>query len=504
MTRHMDRLSPQSLHSSQSILRKPVYNPEKHGIGIIHFGIGAFHRAHQAVYTDRVLAKCGGDWRSIGVSLRNKVIRDQLSPQKGLYTLAIKNGSDTDYKVIGSIADVLHAPTNPTAVLNILGNEKIKIVTLTITEKGYCQDPATNALDMGHPNIKHDLKNPEKPRSALGFLYHGLKSRFQTHQSPLTIISCDNLPSNGRVLEALLWQFANGRDPALLNWIKNTIAFPCTMVDRIVPATMPEDRAEFTATTGLIDDGLVKSEVFTQWIIEDKFTTIRPQWEIAGAEFVSDVTPYEDAKLKLLNGSHSALAYLGFLGGYTFIHEAMSNTNFEIFVDYLMKQEAAVSLNALKGFNPSQYADQLTARFKNAALQHKTYQIAMDGSQKLPQRLLGTIRHNLQNDLPYEACSLAVAAWIRYITGIDENGTKIIIQDPLAHKFNAITQNCTDDPQSIVENCLAIKEIFGDDLSRQPDFKKKLIFWLNRLLNEGSKKTISYFVQYNIIRSNVP
>jgi len=496
MTRNSDRLSSQSLRSCRGIFQKPAYNPADHGIGILHLGLGAFHRAHQAVYTDTALAKCGGDWRSVGVSLRHKDVRNQLSPQNGLYTLAIKDGRDTDYKIIGSIADILHAPSNPAAVLTILGRKNIKIVTLSITEKGYCLHPATNRLNREHPDIQHDMINPEAPRSAIGFLYYGLKARFQTHQSPLTIISCDNLPSNGRILEALLGQFADGKDPALTEWIKNNIAFPCTMVDRIVPATTPKDRADFTAATGLIDEGLVKSEPFTQWVIEDRFATIRPEWEIAGAEFVPDVTPYEVAKLRLLNGSHSALAYLGFLGSYTFIHEAMDNPDFEAFVDHLMKKEAAVSLGKSVGLNLIQYADKLKIRYKNTALQHKTYQIAMDGSQKLPQRLLETIRHNIKNNLPCEACSLAVAAWIRYVSGTDENGTEIIIQDPLADKFKVITQRCKNDPQSLVEACLSITDIFGHDLPYHTDFKKKVIFWLNHLMNEGSKQTISYFMQH--------
>jgi len=500
MTRNIDRLSCQVLRSGGEVLQKPAYNPANHGIGILHLGIGAFHRAHQAVYTDTVLAKCGGDWRSIGISLRHEDVRNQLSPQDGLYTLAIKNGRNTDYRIIGSIADIIHAPSNPASVLTILASEKIKIVTLSVTEKGYCHDPATNMLNREHPDIQHDMINPEAPRSAIGFLYYGLKARFQTHQKPLTIISCDNLPSNGKLLEALLQQFAEEKDPDLLDWIKYNIAFPCTMVDRIVPATTDEDRAAFTAATGLIDKGLVKSEAFTQWVIEDKFAAIRPEWEIAGAEFVPDVTPCEEAKLRLLNGSHSALAYLGFLGGYTFVHEAMDNPDFEAFVDYLMKKEAAVSLKTSTRSRLVPYADNLKTRYKNTALQHQTYQIAMDGSQKLPQRLLETIRYNIKNELPYEACSLAVAAWIRYITGIDEKGIKIIIKDPLADRFKAITLHCKNDPNALVNSCLSITDIFGHDLPCRTDFKKKLIFWLTQLMNKGSKKTVSYFLQHIIAK----
>ncbi|MBL4894406.1 MAG: mannitol dehydrogenase family protein [Emcibacter sp.] len=489
------RLTSTSLAHCPSSLHGPGYNPSAYGVGMVHLGIGAFHRAHQAEFTNRVLAKYGGDWRSVGVSLRSGAVRDQLSPQDGLYTLAVKNGVVTAYSVIGSVADVLVAPENPQAVVELLSDEKIKIVTLTITEKGYCQDPSTNRLNLSHPFIQHDLANLNHPKSALGFLVAALKVRFQTHQQPLTIISCDNLPSNGRVLEALLLQFAENTDPALARWIKDNIAFPETMVDRIVPATLVEDRAEFTNATNLIDEGLVKGEPFSQWLIEDKFATPHPEWQHVGVQFVADVQPYEEAKLRMLNGSHSALAYLGYLAGYTFIHETMANPDFNGFADHLMRREAAPSLTPPKELDLEFYAGELKARYENAALQHKTHQIAMDGSQKLPQRLLGIIRHNLKNDLSYTACCLAVAAWMRYVMGTDEQGKPIDVQDPLAEKFKKIALQNGNDPQKLVASYLAVREVFTEDMQHQTAFREKLVLCLGQLLTDGSKKTVADFMQ---------
>lgn len=495
MTSPPKRLTSDQLHHCPDMLHGPGYEPSAHGVSMVHLGIGAFHRAHQAEFTNRVLAKYGGDWRSIGISLRSGAVRDQLSPQDGLYTLAVKNGADTDYSVIGSVAGVLVAPENPQVVVDFLSSEKIKIVTLTITEKGYCQDPSTNALDLSHPDIQHDLAYPDRPKSALGFLVAALKARFQTHQQPLTIISCDNLPSNGRVLEKLLLQFAEHSDPALVRWIKENIAFPETMIDRIVPATLAKDRAEFTNQTNIIDEGLVKGEPFSQWVIENKFATPHPPWDRVGVQFVADVEPYEDAKLRMLNGSHSALAYLGYLAGYTYIHDVMENPDFNGFADHLMRREAAPSLTPPEELDLEFYADELKARYENAAMQHKTYQIAMDGSQKLPQRLLGIIRHNLAHHITCDACCLSVAAWMRYAMGTDEQGKIINVQDPHAEKFKKIAEQNGNDPQKLVEAYLDIREIFSEDIAHQPAFREKLVFWLERLLTDGSKKTVAYFIQ---------
>ena len=363
------RLTSACLPHFPPTLHGPGYDPSAHGVGMVHLGIGAFHRAHQAEFTHRVLAQYGGDWRSIGVSLRSGTVRDQLSPQNGLYTLAVKNDDVTEYTVIGSVADVLVAAEDPQAVVTLISDEKIKIITLTITEKGYYRDPATNRLDLSHPFIQHDLKNLATPKSALGFLVSALRVRFQTHQQPLTIISCDNLPSNGQILETLLLQFAEHTDPALACWIKENITFPKTMIDRIVPATLATDRTAFTAQTNLIDEGLVKAEPFSQWVIEDKFATPHPAWDRVGVQFVTNVEPYEEAKLRMLNGSHSALAYLGYLAGYTYIHEAMGNPDFNGFADHLMRREAAPSLTPPKELDLEIYADALKARYENVAMQ---------------------------------------------------------------------------------------------------------------------------------------
>jgi len=489
------RLSNATLAHLPADFAVPAYDRESCGVGIVHLGIGAFHRCHMAVYTDDALARDGGDWRILGVSLRGPAIRDQLNPQDGLYTVIVKDHGAVSYHVIGSVAGVLYAPDDPAAVIDAMAAKTTHIVSLTVTEKGYCQDPATNNLSESHPDIVHDLANPDTPKSAIGYLVAGLARRRQNGAGPVTIMCCDNLPSNGRVVGRLVRRFAELAHPGLDAWIEANVTFPSTKVDRIVPAMEVRDLDAFTERTGLVDAAVLQTEPFTQWVIEDRFAAGRPDWESAGATLVEDVRPFEEAKLRMLNGSHSALAYLGYLAGCTYVHEAMAIPALRTFVDTFKRREAATSLTIPEGMDIDAYREKLRQRYDNAALQHRTYQIAMDGSQKIPQRLLGTLRHHLRNDGPISACSLAIAAWMRYVMGVDEAGNAIAVQDPLADRFRALADAAGRDAGKLVDAYLGVEEVFGKDLRDNRRFHDELVRWLDRLLNDGAMKTVEYFTR---------
>jgi len=332
-------------------------------------------------------------------------------------------------QVIGAIRDVLVGPEDPQALLTALTDPAVMIVTLTVTEKGYCYDPATTALDEAHPDIVHDLAEPARPRSVPGFLTEALRRRHAAAIPAFTVLCCDNLPHNGRTVAAIVARFAALRDPSLAGFIRNEVLFPATMVDRITPATTEDDRTAISARLGLDDAAPVVTEPFSQWVIEDRFARgLRPDWSIAGAEFVTDVAPYENMKLRLLNGSHSTLAYLGYLAGYETISDAMKDQAYRRLAGGLM-DDAATTLKMPPGADVAAYKRALIERYANPALKHRTWQICMDGSQKLPQRLLGSIRDRLAAGAPIDRLAMGVAGWMRYVAGRDESGREIKVAD---------------------------------------------------------------------------
>jgi fructuronate reductase len=432
------RLSLNALCRLPPDCSRPAYDIGAVRVGILHLGIGAFHRAHQAVYLDDRLAAGEMDWGICGVSLRSPATADALAPQDGLYTMAIRSGAGERLRVIGSIHRILIAPHNPSALLDAMVDPGVRIVSLTVTEKGYCHDPATGDLRTDHPDIAADLARPERPRSTPGVLIEALRRRHAVGVKPFTVLCCDNLPQNGRTVGRILAEFAGARDSGLGRWVENEVACPSTMVDRIVPATGDADRAAIAARVGILDAWPVITEPFTQWVIEDRFGNGCPHFEDAGAELVADVAPYELMKLRLLNGSHSTLAYLGYLAGYETVSDVMEEPIFVRFVQSLMDEEVTPSLSLPAGANVAGYKGLLVERFANPALRHRTWQIAMDGSQKLPQRLLGTIRDRLAVGAPIPRLALGVAAWMRYATGTDERGHPIDVRDPLAERLRSL------------------------------------------------------------------
>jgi len=443
------------------------------------------------MYTEAVIAAGDARWGIVGASLRSPVVRDQLKSQDGLYTLAVRGAEGETLQVIGAIKDVLVAPESPEALLSALTDPAVAIVTLTVTEKGYCYDPATAALDEKHPDIVHDLAEPAKPRTAPGFLVEALRRRRAANVHSFTVLCCDNLPHNGRTVARIVTRFAELSDPQFAHFIRNEIAFPSTMVDRITPATTDADRAAIAARLGCEDAGAVITEPFSQWVIEDRFAGgVRPDWSIAGAEFVSDVVPYENMKLRLLNGAHSTLAYLGYLAGYETVSDTMRDGAYRRLAEGLM-DNAATTLKMPPGADVASYKRALIERFDNPALKHRTWQICMDGSQKLPQRLLGSIRDRLAAGAPVDRLVMGVAGWMRYITGTDERGQPIDVRDPLSARLRQIADGAGLVADRLAPALLAVREIFSAELADDPRFRVAVTDALARIIQKGAKQAVA-------------
>jgi fructuronate reductase len=491
----MNRLN-KSLLSNHSPLSKaqnillPKYPREQLVPGIVHLGIGAFHRAHQAFYTEAVLNQFGGDWGIIGSSLRSASVRDQLVPQDCLYTLVERSSEGEKLQIIGAVVDTLVGPENPAALIASMVQPSIKIISLTVTEKGYCHDPATGNLNPNHPDIQHDLQNLDKPVSAIGYLIAALKKRYEQKQKGFTVLSCDNLPNNGEVLEKVILQFAQKISADFAQWIKQNATFPCTMIDRIVPATTDDDRREIESRLGVRDEAMVVCEPFTQWVIEDKFADGRPQWEKVGVLLVKDVRLFEKIKLRLLNGAHSTMAYCGYLSGLQYISEVMEQPAFVNMIKTYMAREAGETIFAPDGFDIEAYKQQLRDRFSNKSLKHRTWQIAMDGSQKLPQRLLETLREQLKSHGHIDILCLGIAAWIRYVSGVDEKGAPIEVSDPLAKELRAACDANQGNPAAMVKAIVSIQKVFGDDLINESRFIETTSKWLESFYTKGVLNTV--------------
>jgi fructuronate reductase len=484
----MARLSTATMPVQTPDIQLGTYDRSTVTPGIVHLGIGAFHRAHMAAYVDDLLRENPG-WGIIGASLRRPDTRDALAPQDFLYTLAIRDASGTRCRVIGSILDVLDANTQRAQLIETMANPAIRIVSLTVTEKGYCHDPSTGELDENHPDIVHDLAHPDTPISAPGIIVKALAERQKRGLVPFTVMSCDNLPSNGKTAGRIVRRFAEltGGDSELANYVQS-VSFPSTMIDRIVPATTDADREIVNEIIGLEDAWPIMTEPFTQWVIEDDFPAGRPPFETVGAQLVEDVEPFELMKLRMLNGSHSTMAYLGYLAGYQYVNEAIADASIHKLIHGLMTEEAMPTLPMPRA-DLEAYRDQLLARFSNPALKHRTWQIAMDGTQKLPQRLLGTIRDRLKAGAPIDHLALGVAAWMRYVSGTDETGAAIDVRDPLSATFAEKAKAAGRNATALSQSLLGIEAIFGTDLPREERFTRAVEAHLAALFEKGAKAT---------------
>ncbi|MFL4471774.1 mannitol dehydrogenase family protein [Tateyamaria armeniaca] len=431
--------------------------------GIVHLGLGAFFRAFGCVYVADTMAASGGDWGIVGVSLRSPATRDALKPHGWSYASVTLSPEGEKIRDINVLTDVLVAPEDPTKVLAAMADPTIRIVSLTVTEKGYCHNPTTAKLNPDHADIAADLAN-DLPVSAPGFLVRALQMRRAAGHAPFTVLSCDNLPDNGALVRGVVLDLARRIDPELADWIAANARFPSCMVDRITPATTDADIARIAAITGRPGGAPVLHEPFSQWAIEDDFVDgARPDFAAAGAEMVQDVTAHEQMKLRMLNGTHSALAYTGYLAGHDTIAATVADPVFAAYVRTLWA-EIMPAVTPPQGVNLQDYADALFARYANPAIQHRTWQIAMDGSQKLPQRLLGTIRANLDADRPVDGLCIAVASWMRYVGGTDEAGQPIDVRDPLAERLRALSAQ-HDSVEDKVAAFLAVQDVFPPDLA---------------------------------------
>lgn len=400
-------------------VQTPGYDRSAQAAGIVHIGIGAFHRAHQAVYTDDAMNAGDRDWGIIGASLLSGDVAAQLNPQDGLYTVSAHCAAGSELRLIGAVQRVLVAADDPQAVIDAIAASTTHIVSFTVTEKGYLRR-ADGSLDLAAAIDGSSLYR---------FVAAGLAARKAAGLGGVTLLSCDNLAGNGGVLRRLMRDYLAAYHPDLSAWFDGECTCPATMIDRIVPATTDADRVAAEAVLGVRDEGAVVTEAFSQWVIEDDFAGPRPRWERFGAELVADVAPYETAKLRMLNGAHSALAYIGLGRGHEFVHQAIADPDIRPVIERLMREEAAPTIDAAPGQDLNAYADALLDRFANSALNHRLIQIAMDGSQKIPQRWLETLAWHQARGQRCPSLEAAIAAWIAFLRNEHP------VDDPLAEKL---------------------------------------------------------------------
>lgn len=481
-----------SVETLASAVHLPDYPREQLRPRMLHIGFGAFHRAHQAVCADRLAREQQSDWGYIECGINphsSSRLLDDLRGQDHLYSVTeMADGGETT-RVIGVICATADARTDGIeAVIEAMSQPQIAIVSMTVTEKGYCHHPASGQLNLEHPLIQHDLAHPEAPQSLPGVILAAVKRRRERGLPPFSVMSCDNMPENGQVTRRVVVQLAEQQDIGLADYIRQHLTFPSTMVDRIVPAMTPEALETLGEKLGCFDPVAVQCEPFFQWVIEDNFVNGRPAWERAGAELVQDVVPFEEMKLRMLNGSHSFLAYLGYLAGYQHISDCMGDEYFLRAARMLMLEEQAPTLNT-PHVDLTAYADSLIARYQNRAIKHRTGQIASDGTQKLPQRWLASIRWHLAHNSRFDLLALGVAGWIRYVGGVDEQGAAITLNDPLKE---TLAQRVSDsaDGEARIAALLSLQKVFGDDLPANPQFSARVLHFYQLLLQLGAKETV--------------
>ena len=467
----MQRLSPDTLAALPVEVTRPRYDRRQLQAGIVHLGIGAFVRAHLAAVNEQAIAH-SGDMRFgiVGVSMRSADTRDALAPQAGLYALALRDAAPDgqareQLSVVGNLIELLVAPEDPAAVIERIAHVQTRIVSLTITEKGYCHDPTQGTLLLTHPDVLHDLAHPQRPRSAIGMLVRGLARRRELGHGPVTLMSLDNLRANGDLLRRLVLEFAARVDDGLHQWITLECSFPNSMVDRIVPRSTPADGEAVSQRLGVRDAWPVVAEPYLEWAVEDRFVAGRPRWELGGARLVESAAAFERLKLRMVNATHSALAYLAASAGVATVDAAMAMPGMRGYLQRLIDEEIAPVLGDIPGVDLAAFGAATLLRFSNPALAHQTQQIAMDGSQKLPQRLLSTVRERLAQRQPVDLLALAVAGWWRYLEGRDEPGRAYPIQDPLADALARLRASAPGDARAL----LSFAPVFGE-LGQSPVF----------------------------------
>ena len=471
---------------------RSAYDRTKITPGILHIGVGGFHRAHEAAYIDDLLQLGGSEaWGIIGIGLlpHDAKMRDALLAQHHCYTLVERGEGLTRARVIGSLIEYLLASDAPERVLARMCSPAIKIVSLTITEGGYCILPSTGEFNATEPGIAHDLEHPTTPKTAFGYIVEALRRRRAEGAPPFTILSCDNLQGNGDVARKAALAYAQLLDSDLCEWIAQNVSFPNSMVDRITPATSEADREALHAKFGIEDLWPVVCEPFRQWIIEDKFCNGRPDLERVGVQLVEDVHPYETMKIRLLNASHSAMGYLGYLAGFQTICDTIQDPEFRLYITKLMNEETTPLLPPIPGIDLEQYKKTLIERFSNPAIQDRLTRICLDGSNKLPKFILPSLREGLLKGTPTRRLSLCIASWIRFLTGVDELGNEIVIDDPRAAALTKLAREGGKDPRKILQ----WQEVFGD-LASSEKFVSEVESALVSLYERGARSTITLYL----------
>lgn len=483
-------LSRKNYHALPNFVEQNSYDFANTGVGIVHLGIGAFHRGHQAVYTHDAMHKNGGDWRITGVSLRSASVAKQLNPQDGLFTVSEKSDQSSKTRLITSVKNVLHAQEELQEVINVLAAASTKIVTITVTEKGYHYNMAKACLAENSQDIQHDIANPNRPKTMPGLLLAGIKQRMLlAPHANLSVISCDNLPENGEITRQVIVSLAQHQSQELQEWISTHISFCSSMVDRIVPAVSQEQRQNLATKLGVLDEGMIETESFKQWVIEDNFCTSTPNWQAAGVLIVDDVSVYEKLKLRTLNGAHSALAYMGVMLGYKYIHEAISDPVLLAMTNKLMQEETGKSLNTPKGIDLASYQQAIIERFKNAGIAYRTQQVAMDGSQKMIQRIFAPIMDNLVSSQHQNIniMTSVCAAWMIYLHGKTESGESFDIVDPSAELLINIVNQAKQDSHQLIEAFIE-NDFIPQTLANNERFKSTLLDSLKRIKKMGLRE----------------
>jgi mannitol 2-dehydrogenase len=470
-------------------IQVPKYDRQKVGQSIMHVGVGGFHRAHQAFYMDDLFNQ-GGDpkWGYCGVGLlkHDARMRDVMRSQNCLYTLVERSSEGDKARIIGSIVNFLFAPDDPQKVIEQMASPETPIVSLTITEGGYYIDQSTGELDEKHPDIQYDLAHPHEPRCSFGYILEALDRRRNRGLAPFTLMSCDNIQSNGEVARKMLMAFAELRDPVFRNWMSENCVFPNSMVDRITPATTDEHRDLVKEKFNIEDGWPVMTETFTQWVIEDHFGQGRPAWESVGAQMTTDVLPYEKMKLRLLNASHQALCYIGMLLGYGLVHETMQDQDIRKLVEKMMDEEVTPILSPVPGVDLTDYKKTLIERFANPAIRDQLSRIGIYGSSGIPKFVLPSVEDQLKRGGPIKLLSFTIASWFRYLTGLDDSGKEMPMLDPMAKTLRERAKAAQGDARQL----LGMREVFSEGLANSPAFAKQVSETLRSFYDEGARSAL--------------
>ena len=454
---------------------RPGYDRAALAAGMAHIGVGAFHRCHQADYTEDMLSQRFDRWGVVGINIREPWLGDTLGRQGGLYTRLLKRDDRVEARVVGNLVSIVDSQQDARPALSVLASSEIEVATLTVTEKGYCHRPADGALDGERPEIVHDLAHPEAPDSLPGLLVRALEMRMQSHGRPLTLVSCDNIPANGALLERVVTSLAERRGGGLAAWIRGNAAFPSTMVDRIVPATAAADIEAVERRFGYRDAAVVAGEPFRQWVIENRAAGRMPPWDLAGAAFVDDVTAFEHLKMRVLNAAQSTLATLGLLAGHAHTFEAVADPLLLAFVRRMLVEESVPTLRPVPGVDATAYVETSLERLRNRAIRHRNHQIGTDGSQKIVQRLLNPLKERLARGEAADCLTVATAGSLAYLLRASRRfGARWTAADPYAERIAGIAEASGGDMRGLVDGILGIQAIFDPALAANQRFRDGL------------------------------